>query len=215
MNWEQFYLICFGVGFVLSMVFAFTGAFHIHLPGKFAGHAHVGHAGGARGSAGRVASGNCPEFTHAHVSPFNLFSIMAFLAWFGGTGYLLTHYSSLVVWIAFGLSTLSGIVGASIVFYFLAKVMLANERVLSDSDFEMIGVIGRVSGTIRASGTGEILFTQAGRRKSCGARSENGTPISRDTEIVVTRYERGVAYVRPWSEFAEEHGVDTQEGVQQ
>jgi hypothetical protein len=215
MSWEQFYLICFGVGFVLSMVFAFSGAFHIHLPGKFAGHAHVGPAGHAHTHASVGKVGSCPDFTHAHVSPFNLFSIMAFLAWFGGTGYLLTHYSSFVVWIAFALSTLSGIVGASIVFYFLAKVMLANERVLSDADFEMVGVIGRVSGTIREAGIGEILFTQAGRNKSCGARSENGTPIPRATEIVVTRYERGVAYVRPWSEFAQEHGVDTQEGVQQ
>lgn len=215
MNWEQFYLICFGVGFVLSMVFAFSGAFHIHLPGKFAGSAHVGHAGHAHGTAGKAIGSGAPDFTHAHVSPFNLFSIMAFLAWFGGAGYLLTHYASLVAWIAFALATLSGVVGASIVFYFLAKVMLANERVLCDSDFEMVGVIGRVSGTIRESGMGEILFTQAGRRKSCGARSENGTPIPRDTEIVVTRYERGVAYVRPWSEFAQEHALDTKEGVQQ
>jgi hypothetical protein len=38
----------------------------------------------------------------------------------------------------------------------------------------------------------------------CGARAEDGSQILKGTEVVVTRYERGIAYVRPWSEMAGE-----------
>ncbi len=48
------------------------------------------------------------------VSPFGLVTLTAFLAWFGGTGYLLTRYSG--IWVGFGLmvSVISGLVGVSI-----------------------------------------------------------------------------------------------------
>ncbi|GAC1649009.1 MAG: hypothetical protein NVS9B15_08040 [Acidobacteriaceae bacterium] len=191
MNWEQFYLVCFGLGFVLSLTFAFTGAFHLHLPGKFA-HGHGHGKAGARDVHGLT-----------HVSPFNLFSVMAFLAWFGAAGYLLTKYSSFVALTALGLSALSGLVGGGIVFYFLAGVMLRHEHVLDDADFEMVGVIGRVSGRVLPEGVGEILFEQNGRTKHCGARSADGVLIERDSEVVVTRFERGIAWVKPWEEFLE------------
>ncbi len=57
---------------------------------------------------------------------------------------------------------------------------------------------------IREGGTGELIYSQAGTRRVCGARSEDGSAILRGTEVVVTRYERGIAYVRPWSEIAGE-----------
>jgi hypothetical protein len=36
----------------------------------------------------------------------------------------------------------------------------------------MIGVLGKVASPIRANGTGEIIFSQEGVRRCCGARSE-------------------------------------------
>jgi membrane protein implicated in regulation of membrane protease activity len=201
MNMETVYLVCFGVGLALSLVFALTGAMHIHLPGKaFAhGHVHVHVHHGAHAS--RVGA-------RSDVSPFNLFSAMAFLAWFGGAGYLLTRYSSFVGLTALLLAMLSGVAGAAIVFWFFAKVMLTKERVLEDADFEMVGVIGHVSSSVFPNGSGEVIFEQNGRRKGVCARSESGAQIERGTEVVVTRYERGVAYVRPWTEFAEENKLE-------
>lgn len=214
MSWEQFYLICFGVGLVLSVVFLLTGALHIHLPGKLAVHHPGTHSaapkvkvhGASPANSGAVSLSSNGAAAHGmtHVSPFNLFSIMAFLAWFGGTGFLLTHYYSFFAWTAFGLASLSGAIAASIVFYFLTKVMLGHERVMSDEEGEMVGVIGRVTSTIREDGVGEIVFSQSGKRRSAGARSESGAAMARGTEVVVTRYERGVAYVREWREFAGE-----------
>jgi len=68
----------------------------------------------------------------------------------------------------------------------------------------MVGVLGKLSVRIREGGTGEMIYSQAGTRRVCAARSEDGSAILKGTEVVVTRYERGVAYVRCWSELSGE-----------
>jgi hypothetical protein len=75
---------------------------------------------------------------------------------------------------------------------------MKNEKDLDPIDYEMVGVLGRVSVSIRSEGTGEIIFAQEGVRKTCAARSEKGAPIAKGEEVLVTRYDRGVAYVQPW-----------------
>ncbi len=74
----------------------------------------------------------------------------------------------------------------------------------------MTGVLAKVSDSIRDSNsTGEIIFSQTGARRAAAARSEDGSAIQRDTEVIVMRYERGIAYVRPFDEFdssIERHG---------
>jgi len=190
MNWESLYLFCFVVGFMLSAVSFLVGAAHAHMPHLHGPHAHVGHGhhvGGGQG--GRSAS-----------SFFNFATLTAFLAWFGGTGYLVTRYSSLWFLFALLIASAAGLVGAAIVFWFLVKVLMKQDRELHDSDFEMVGAIGRVTSSIRANGTGEMVFSQQGVRNCCGARSESGAPIAKGVEVAVTRYEKGIAYVRPWEE---------------
>jgi membrane protein implicated in regulation of membrane protease activity len=188
MNWELFYLICFIVGFVFSTLSFLTGTLHLQLPTKW--HVHLGGRGGVS--------------MHGGIPFLNSFTIMAFLTWFGGMGYLLTRYSSLWLGFALLLATLAGLVGASIVFWFFARVLLKHDVGIDPAEYEMTGVLGRVSSSIRSRGTGEIVFEQVGTRRSCGARSEDGTPIAKGTEIVVTRYEGGIAYVRTWDEIAGE-----------
>ena len=174
--------------------FAFSEVSSAHGP-VTAGHAPV--AGDARA-----------ESTHAHqaggVSPFNFVTLTAFLAWFGGTGYLLTRYSGL--WVGFGLlaSVTSGLVGGGIVFLFLSRVLISDDENMDPADYEMVGVLGRVSSPIREGGTGEIIYTQMGTRRVCGARSDDNSAIAKGTEVVVTRYEKGIAYVRLWSEMSGE-----------
>ena len=73
----------------------------------------------------------------------------------------------------------------------------------------MDGVLASVSDTIRADGTGEILFSQIGARRSAAARSETGAPIPRGTEVVVLRYVRGVAYVSPLNDLLPESPLST------
>jgi hypothetical protein len=86
------------------------------------------------------------------------------------------------------------------VFLFLTRVLISREENLDAADYEMVGVLGRTSMSIRENGTGEIIYSQAGTRRTCGARSENGEAIAKGAEIVVTRYDKGIAYVRLWDE---------------
>jgi membrane protein implicated in regulation of membrane protease activity len=194
MTWAMFYLVCFLVGVTLS-VLSFLGG-SLHLPHV---HFHVPH-GGAHVAGGVHAAGG----TGSEMPFLNFGTITAFLAWFGGTGYLLTRYSSLVVAGVLTLAIVAGLVGATIVFWFLAKVLLKHDRDLDPADYERVGVLGRISSPIRAGGTGEIIFSQEGTRQTCGARSENGEALLRGTEVIVTRYEHGIAYVRRWEEMAKE-----------
>ena len=218
MTWADFYLVCFAVGFCFSFfsfVFGGSRTGRLHLP-HFHGHiggAHMPSAPGAHspataGHAPVAANANAPTGTHARpeggVSPFNFVTLTAFLAWFGGTGYLLTRYSGL--WVGFGLlaSVLSGLVAATIVFLFLSKVLISEDENMDAGDYEMVGVLGRISSSIRAGGTGEIIYAQMGTRRVCGARSDDGSTIAKGTEVVVTRYEKGIAYVKLWSEMSGE-----------
>ena len=212
--WADFYLICFAVGFCFSFfsfVFGGTRAGRLHVPHL---HGHVAaplpppSAPAAHGTAptpnlgARPAMANAPGHQSSGVSPFNFASLMAFLAWFGGAGYLLTRYSGL--WIGFGLliSVIVGLIGGGIVFFFLSRVLISADENMDSADYEMVGVLGRVTSPIREQGTGEIVYTQMGTRRVCGARSEDGGAVTKGTEVVVTRYEKGIAYVRLWSEMS-------------
>ena len=184
MTWADLYLVCFIVGFVLSLISAFGGLFH--MPHGHHGHFHVGHGHGHAAAA--------------DVSPFNFSTITAFLAWFGGVGYLLTKFSGIWLWLAFLIAVAGGVAGASIVFLFLVKVLLVHDKPLDAADYDMIGVLGSLTSAIREGGTGEMSFSQAGIRRSAAARSEDGAPIPKGTDVVVTRYDKGVAYVQRWED---------------
>jgi hypothetical protein len=193
MTWEGFYLFCFALGLCLSAV-AFVGGFSHFQIGHFH-HVQVGHGGHA--SAGHGANSNS-------ISPINGFTLVIFLCWFGGTGYLLERYGGFVVPMVLLLATIAGIAGASVLFWFMAHVLAPHEHALTAEETATLGMIGRVSGAIRDHGTGEILFSQNGSRRFAAARSENGLPIPRDTEVVVMRYEQGIAWVRRWDEVADD-----------
>ncbi len=205
MSWAEFYQICFVVGFLLSFVL-FFGGLHWHLHWPFAGH--VPHIGGTHASIGhpKIASSG------THISAINPFTASVFLTWFGGVGFLLTKYHPIWAWSSFVVATMVGASGAGFVFWFLARFLTSPDHIMDPADYEMPGVLGRVSMSIRVGGTGEIVFAQKGTRRVCGARSENGNAVGKDAEVVVTRYEKGIAYVRPWEEL---YGAGAPEGMAQ
>jgi membrane protein implicated in regulation of membrane protease activity len=203
MTWADFYLVCFVVGFFLSLLMFLAGGVHLHLPSfhlHFPGlQAHGAPLGGLRAG---IRGGQ--------ISPFNLISLTAFLAWFGGTGYLLARHSTVWFFTALVISILSGIGGAAIIYLFLSRVLTSPDEELQSADFDMVGVLGKLSVRIREGGTGELIYSQAGTRRVCAARAEDGSAVLKGTEVVVTRYEHGIAYVRPWSELAGEDNEPTQ-----
>ena len=182
LDWNAIYLTCFGVGLLLSLVAFAGGLLHLHL-----GHLRLGgHAHASRGVQ--------------HSSPINGFTIVAFLCWFGGTGYLLSHGHIFTAVMVLGFSALSGIAGAGLVFWFLVRILLPREHPLEPADTPIIGVLGRVSATVPSGGVGEMLYSQNGARRAMPIAAEDGAPIGRNAEVVVLRYARGIAYVRRWDE---------------
>jgi hypothetical protein len=210
MNWETFYFVCFVAGLFLSGFSLFGGMghlgghFHFHVPHgahvphmPTAGHGtplpHVAHAG----SGATQGNSGGPQST---VPWWNAFSIMVFITWFGATGYLLTRHENFAALVVLVLSAVAGFAGGAIVFLFLTKVLLPHERELTDYETAVEGVVGRVSAPIREGGIGEVVYEQLGVRKAVPARSERGSAIKKDEEVFVTRYEKGVAWVRRWEE---------------
>ena len=189
MHAQDWYLVCFGVGFVLALLTFFGGFGHLHFGHFHGGHFHLDHS--HTHASGGHDSG---------LAPVNGFTLMAFLCWFGGTGYLLRRFTGVLGLSVFAIAILSGLAGAAVIFWFLARVLLPRERVLTPEDTEITGVLARVSSPIREGGTGEIAYSQGGAHRAAAARSDAGVPIARDVEVVVLRYERGIAYVRAWSE---------------
>jgi membrane protein implicated in regulation of membrane protease activity len=204
MSWSDFYLLCFLVGFSLSVLSFLAGAVHIHLPFKmhlpFHGGHHVGgihHAGGAHHTVVTAKGGS----SHAsEISWFNASTIMAFLAWFGGVGYILTKHSHFVGITILGFALLAGLFAGLIVFQFMVRVVKATSTPMLDWDYRVEGTVATVSMPIRKNGTGEVIFEQHGTRKSTGARSEDGTTLPKGTEVVIARYDDGIAYVKRWDE---------------
>jgi membrane protein implicated in regulation of membrane protease activity len=194
MSWSDFYLICFLVGFSLSVLSFLAGAVHIHLPFKMHLPFHGGHPahGGAHSSSSPSA---------AHISWFNASSAMAFLAWFGGIGYILATHSRFIGVVVLAFAIAGGVTASWIVFKFMVKLMNAESSHLKDEDYRPEGLVCTVTMPVRGNGTGEIIFMQNGVRRSAGARSGNGQPLEKGAEVVIERYENGVAYVHRWEEF--------------
>lgn len=203
-DWNTLYLTCFGIGMVLSVLSFATGAMHLHI-----GHFHFGHH--HLPAKGIAHSG--PGSAH-HFSAVNAFTITGFLCWFGGAGYLLHRHSSFTAFAVLSLAVVCGLIGASILLWFMTGVLMKYEHTLEPADTEIVGMLGRISQRIGPNGVGEMLYTQNGARRCVPVRSFDGVAIPRDTEVVVMSYERGIARVRRWAEFEqglmEDSGPETQ-----
>ena len=185
MTLADVYLLCFVVGLALTVVFSFAGSAHFHLPHVDFHHGDLLHTHAPQGGA---------DARLGDVSPINIGTVTAFFAWFGGAGYLMTRYYGVWLWLGLGVAVATGLVGAAIVFWFVARVLVSEDENLDPADYEMVSV----TSSIRAGGTGELVFSQQGTRRTTGARSEDGAAIPKGTEVIVTRYEKGIAYVRLW-----------------
>jgi membrane protein implicated in regulation of membrane protease activity len=218
MTWETFYLACFVLGLALSALSLLGGM------GHFGGHVHLPH-GVHLPTAAHIPHGiphGVPHAAHipqggvespeagATVPWWNAFSIMIFLCWFGAAGYLLTRYGGFVAAVVLVLALICGVAGGAIIFLFLTRVLLPHDHDLTADETPVVGVVGRVSASIRAAGTGEIVYEQLGALRSAPARSEDGAPIQKQEEVYVVRYEDGIAYVRRWEDLPE---LDEKQGI--
>ena len=130
------------MGLTFSVLTFLAGAVHIHIHLPFHAHlpmhggsAHVGH-GATSGGHGAVAkAGSLRGGTH--VSWFNASTIMAFLAWFGGAGYILTRTSHLIAAASLSLAALAGLAAGTIVYRFMLKLTYAGDSLMLDEDYRI------------------------------------------------------------------------------
>jgi hypothetical protein len=185
--WDAIFLGAFLFGLLFTLVSLILGVAHLGLD--------LGHHGADFGHGGDGG-------TSDHGPPLiNVSTILAFVAWFGGIGFLAHNGAEWSVIISVLVAILGGLVGGYIVYQFFARVIRAGEQApLDPRDFRVEGRIARVSSSIRAGGTGEIIYEQGGSRAVRAARAADGRAIPRGTEVVILRSERGVGIVSPWNQ---------------
>jgi hypothetical protein len=190
------FVVCFIAGLGLSVVSFVSGLQHVTLfDNIFHGmvHSHPGlHLPSALKHVGLKKS---------KTSMINAAAITAFLTWFGGGGLLLQRLTPLTPWLVASGATVIGLSGGALI---NSAINALARRESIAQQLTMTGVVGRTVIPIReGDGTGEIVFTHAGTRRVAAARSDRGQAIPKGTEVIVTRYERGIAYVATWTELTE------------
>lgn len=199
---ETFFLSLFIFGLVFVTLNFLLGFGHAHL--------HIGsHGVGPHGLPGHVHASAAHGHTHGQeLSPINLSTVTTFLTWFGGVGYILTTLGTLRTLLVLTLATLGGFVGAAIAFRVISRWLIAGQTLpMRVEDYRLEGTVGRVTLPMEGSRTGELIYTKHGTTRSEGARSTDGSPLPRGTEVVILRYERGIAYVEPLDKLLEERGI--------
>jgi membrane protein implicated in regulation of membrane protease activity len=188
------FIVCFIAGLGLSVVSFLSGLHHVPLFGHVLHGHHLPHLP-------RLLRHASPRPGKA-TAMINAAASTAFLTWFGGGGLILDRLTPWSMPALYAGAATIGMAGGALINR--AINALARQESLAES-LSMIGVIARVVVPIRAGdGTGEIVFTHSGTRRVSGARSDSGRAVEKGTEVVVTRYEKGLAYVATWSDLKEE-----------
>ena len=207
---EAVFLFCFVFGAAMSALSFLLGT--LSLPGFGSDGGDPGTGGDAPAGIepvdvsdpGAGDSGPAEHPTRQAPSPVNVNTATAFLAFFGGIGYILYGALGAAAALAMIGATVAGLVGGALIHLFLLKVLLKGQRFLDPADSRMESTVGQVTRPIRPDGIGEIMYSRDGSRRSEGARSATGEPIAQGTEVVIVRYEKGLAYVEPWASYARE-----------
>lgn len=187
------FLICFLIGVGVSGVSLFASFAHLHGV-HFHHHGGGGHVGGhAHASGGHGHHGLFKDGSAWLGHLLNLAAMTVFLACFGGTGLLLDQLTKLPSVLTLVAALATGVAGVTAI----NRVMNAlRERERPLQPLMLAGTIGRITIPIRDNGgTGEIVYTVDGTRRVSGARSDEHRGIAQGTEVVITRYDKGIAYV--------------------
>ncbi|MDQ3442732.1 MAG: NfeD family protein [Chloroflexota bacterium] len=135
---------------------------------------------------------------HGFAGLLNVSSILAFLTWFGGVGYLVRNGLGWPWFPSVLIAIVGGLLAGWVVLWVVRKVLRSPNDTLDPRDFERVGVLARVTSSIRPDGVGEIVWEQRGTRMVTSARSETAGAIGRGTEVLILRVDRGIAVVAPF-----------------
>jgi membrane protein implicated in regulation of membrane protease activity len=197
---ETFFLACFVFGLLFTLASLVLGGV-----GHLGGHVgHVGHASHAHAPTHASGSTHTLEPKSTPLPLVNASSVIGALTWFGAAGYVLTRLGDWAIPAIILVALIAGAAGWYIIARFLG-FLLKGEVVMNDEDYRLEGTVGKITVGIPTGGTGEVVFSKAGTRRSEAARGVNGEAIPRGSEVVITSYAHGFATVQPWNEFLAEH----------
>lgn len=177
------FLICFGIGLLTSI-----GAFLLGIHG----HGDAAHSGGT--------------------IPFvSLNTILAFLLGFGATGFIVWQVinswllsGALALVFTFVLADTGGFIFAFFVYSVMAKFLLKwQSSYLRESDFDLVGVEGKVSSTIFANRVGEVSYTLNHCYAAIPAMGHDGQEIKKGETVIILEVKNGIATVIPEKEFVQ------------
>lgn len=177
------YSICFGVGFVFTILSAILGhefgGHDVHVDVNV--HADVGHA----------HAGGHAEETGCSMPGLSLLSptvIAAFLTGVGGFGMILAKIDATKpLWISLPLSVLGGLIIATAVFFVFNAVF---KMVQGSSESHVASLIGQqatIISPIPAGGVGEIAYVQNGTRYTAPARTSADEPLAQGKTVYIVR----------------------------
>ncbi|MGN8647262.1 protease [Gracilibacillus sp. HCP3S3_G5_1] len=126
---------------------------------------------------------------------FNPLLLFGTLSVVGGSGVLLTKYSSLSELYVLLISILIGIGAYLLIYYFLVIPMSHAESSTSISIQDLEGKAGEVITTIPAQGMGEVFISLTSGSRSETAASFDQKEIKQGKQIVVVKAEEHVLYV--------------------
>jgi membrane protein implicated in regulation of membrane protease activity len=228
------FLGCFIFGLVFTVAsFLLGGLGHLGgadgLAGGHGGHigeighghvggAHLAHAGhGAEIGHDTAAAHGHPGIAHEHghgqteaggLNWLNFSALIVFITWFGGAGFVLSSLGA-EAWLAIPLALVGGVIGYFAILFFFSKILYGSQTpFMKNEDYNLTGTVARVSSPIFEQGMGEIIYTKFGTRRSAPARSLAGRPFAKEAQVVILRYENGVAYVEDLDTMLAEAGAE-------
>ncbi len=197
------FLVCLAGGAVATALFVLLGAAGV------AGHGHEGSRGHVHAAHGQAQARSSPSARHGSthcaaygvrtgwlsfaaewtLSWFSPLTLAAAALWFGGVGLIAEGNRFALI-----LAILAALAGAALIRGVFGALIHAGTAPLSST---AEGAIATVNATIRTDGLGEVIYTLEGLHRSVAAQSEDGLVIPRGTTVVITRRERGIAWVEP------------------
>jgi membrane protein implicated in regulation of membrane protease activity len=153
---------------------------------------------------------------HAHADdtgplPVSPGAFLVLLSWLGGVAFVLRRAADWPLIAALPVAALLGIAVGAVVQRAVRKLSDPAGSVLQPEHYRLPGVIGRVSSSIRAGGTGEVIYEQGGVRHVVAARASGGQELGSGTEVVVMSVDRGIATVQVFDPFwTLDEGSDTE-----
>lgn len=176
--------ICFGVGFVFTILSAIFGhefgGHDVHVDVNV--HADVGHA---------HAGGHAEETGSCGMPGLSLLSptvIASFLTGVGGIGMILAKIDATKpLWISLPLSVIGGLLIAAAVFFIFNAVF---KMVQGSSESHVASLIGQqatIITPIPAGGVGEIAYVQNGTRYTAPARTSTDETLAQGKTVYIVR----------------------------